>query len=211
MKCYEEAARYRLPIRMPVVIRLDGKAFHTFTRHCERPFDENLHNGMMAATKMLFEEVPARVAYKQSDEVSLLLVDYNKFDSKQWFNGIIQKMSSVAASIMGVEFSAAYGKRAYFDCRTFVVPERDIRNYFTWRQKDATRNAILMAAQSHFSPKQMHGKKCDELLEIMPCDFSRYPAWARFGTFATRGGLCESIDLRENKGFLDRFLTVEEE
>jgi tRNA(His) guanylyltransferase len=104
MKAYEEATRLVLPIRMPVVIRLDGKAFHTLTRYCAKPYDANLRQALVEATQVLLEGVPGRMAYHQSDEVSVLLIDYNRFDSQQWFKGCVQKMVSVAASIMGVEF-----------------------------------------------------------------------------------------------------------
>ena len=106
MKAYEETFRNVLPVRMPAVIRLDGKAFHSLTRGCERPFDERLRLCLVEATKALLEEVPGRMAYHQSDEVSVLLIDYNHFDSEQWFKGVVQKIVSVAASVMGVEFSS---------------------------------------------------------------------------------------------------------
>lgn len=158
MKAYEETFRQKLPIRMPAVVRLDGKAFHTLTRGCEKPFDKSIQSAMIAGTSAVLEDMPARMAYAQSDEVSFLLIDYNKFDSMQYFDGTVQKIVSVAASIMGAHFTKAYGKAGYFDARVFVVPERDIINYFIWRQKDCMRNSISACAQAEFSAKQLHGR-----------------------------------------------------
>lgn len=213
MKAYEETFRNVLPVRMPAVIRLDGKAFHTLTRHCERPFDVRLRDCLVEATKAILEEIPARMAYHQSDEVSLLLIDYNRFDTEQWFKGTVQKMVSVAASMMGVEFSSRWGKPGYFDARVFVVPERDIENYFVWRQRDAMRNAISMAAQAVFSPKQLHGKHSDEMVEMLKekgVDFDQHPEWFRFGTVVKRGECEPAPVFSKNRDYLKAFLQIEE-
>lgn len=214
MKAYEETFRQVLPVRMPAVIRLDGKAFHTLTRNCERPFDKRLRDCMVQAALAVLEEVPGRMAFHQSDEVSILLIDYNKFDSEQWFKGAVQKIVSVAASVMGVEFSSRWGKPGYFDARVFVVPERDIKNYFIWRQRDAMRNAVSMAAQAHFSPKQLHGKHSDEMVVMLKDKgvlFDQYPEWFRFGSVCRRGESMDAPVFSKNPEFLGQFLTVEEE
>jgi tRNA(His) guanylyltransferase len=214
MKAYEESFRQRLPIRMPVVIRLDGKAFHTLTRKCEKPFDVALNTAMRDAVIALLEEVPARLAYLQSDEISLLLIDYNKFDSMQWFDGVVTKMVSVSASIMGAEFSMRWGKPGYFDARAFAVPERDIINYFIWRQQDCRRNAISSAAQSVFSPKQLHGKNSDEMIEMLKVaekPIESFPDKLLRGTIAVRGASNTAHVFSESREwFSDNFLETEE-
>lgn len=214
MKAYEEVFRQKLPIRMPVVIRLDGKAFHTLTRGCEKPFDVKLNTAMKDAVIALLDEVPARMAYMQSDEISLLLIDYNKFDSMQWFDGIVPKMVSVAASIMGAEFSLRWGKPGYFDARIFAVPERDIINYFIWRQQDCRRNAISSAAQSVFSPKQLHGKNSDlmiAMLELADKPLQSFPEKLIRGTVVVRGEAQTAPVFSENREwFSDNFLETEE-
>lgn len=214
MKAYEETFRNVLPVRMPAVIRLDGKAFHTLTRGCERPYDEKIYQAMTGAARALLQEVPGRMAYQQSDEVSVLLIDYNKFDSQQWFGGIVQKMVSVVASVMGVEFSSLWGKPGYFDARVFVVPERDIENYFVWRQKDAMKNAISMAAQSVYSPKQLLGKHGGEMKEMLlekGIKFDDYPAWFRMGSVIQREFVDPAPEFAKNRDVLQGFLKVEEE
>lgn len=213
MKAYEETFRNVLPVRMPAVIRLDGKAFHSLTRHCERPFDVRLRDCLVEATKAILEEIPARMAYHQSDEVSLLLIDYNRFDTEQWFKGAVQKMVSVAASMMGVEFSSRWGKPGYFDARVFVVPERDIDNYFVWRQKDAMRNAISMAAQAVYSSLKLHGKNSDEMIAMLSekgISFDEYPEWFRFGTVVKRGSNEPAPVFSKNRDYLKAFLQIEE-
>lgn len=215
MKAYEESFRQRLPVRMPVVIRLDGKAFHTLTRKCEKPFDVTLNTAMRDAVLAMLDEVPARLAYMQSDEISLLLIDYNKFDSMQWFDGAVTKMVSVSASIMGAEFSMRWGKPGYFDARAFVVPERDIINYFIWRQKDCQRNAISSAAQSVFSPKQLHGKNSEQMIKMLKDKekpIEGFPAKLLRGTIAVRGAANTAHVFSESRDwFTKSFLSVEEE
>lgn len=222
MKRYEAATRFQLTARMPVVIRLDGKAFHTFTRDCNRPFDEGLREALVKATQALLDEVPARFAYAQSDEISLLLVDYNKFESQQWFDGIIQKLASVSSSVMTGHFNRFWGdlrpdlaiEPAFFDARVFPVPERDVENHFVWRQQDAMRNAVSMAAQAHFSHKELQGMHTGQMLEMLSekhVKFDDYPAWFRFGSLITREKIEAAPVFTQNKFFLKQFLTVEEE
>lgn len=213
MKAYEEAFRYVLPVRMPAIIRLDGKAFHTLTRDCKRPYDEDLRSAMTEAASAVLKEVPGRMAYCQSDEVSILLIDYNRFDTEQWFAGGIQKIVSVSASLMGVEFSKRWRKPGVFDARVFVIPERDVKNYFVWRQRDAMRNAVSMAAQAVFSPKQLLRKHSDDKIAMLKekgISFEEYPSWFRLGTVCTRDSQ-DGAQHFSNKTYLDQFLTVEEE
>lgn len=214
MKRYEAAFRFQLPVRMPVVIRLDGKCFHTLTKDCERPFDVTLRDCLVQATRDLMWEIPGRFAYHQSDEVSVLLIDYNKFDTDQWFDGIVQKMVSVAASVMGVQFSRRWGPPGYFDARVFAVPERDIENYFIWRQRDCMKNAVTMAAETVFSTKELHGKHSGEkttMLAEKGITFDAYPEWFRFGSLITRDKIAASPIFSKNREVLKSFLTVEEE
>jgi len=115
---------------------------------------------------------------------------------------------------MGVEFSNRWGTSGYFDARVFVVPERDIENYFIWRQRDAMRNAVSMAAQAVFSPKQLHGKHSDDMIGMLrenDIRFDDYPEWFRFGSVVTRGEIGPAPIFSKNRDFLREFLKVEEE
>ena len=173
-KYYEDAFRFKLPRRMPVILRVDGKAFHTYTRGLKKPYSVELMNAMDAVALKLCEEIQgAKIAYTQSDEVSVLLRNDDTFQTDIWLSGNIQKMASVAASIaavtMTLESASIFGKikPAYFDARFFVVPENDIVNYFLWRQNDATRNGIQMMGQANFTHRELQGKNNNEVQEML--------------------------------------------
>jgi len=167
MKGYEQAARSYLTRRMPVIVRVDGKAFHTFTRGHEKPWDLRIRSCMTAAAKALMEEIQgAKLAYVQSDEISVLITDYDSLESEAWFNKNVLKMTSVAASIATMAFNREYDNgTALFDARPFVLPKEEVCNYFIWRQQDAVRNSIQGLGQKHFNHKQLHGISCPQIQE----------------------------------------------
>ena len=108
---YEEAARTRLVRRMPVAIRIDGKAFHTFTRGLKKPFDDILSASMQKTMLALCKNIQGCVlGYTQSDEITLILVDYKKLTSDAWFDYEVQKMCSIAASMATNYFNKAFTK-----------------------------------------------------------------------------------------------------
>ena len=118
---YEQVPRFRLTRRMPVAIRLDGKAFHTFTRGFERPFDEVLGRAMRETMKYLCENIQGCVlGYTQSDEITLILIDYKKLTSSAWFDYEVQKMCSIAASMATMAFNKAFDKEItdFYDMNT---------------------------------------------------------------------------------------------
>lgn len=171
MKGYEHASRQTLPRRMPVILRVDGRAFHTLTAKCARPFDAGVSRAMDATARSLCEEIQGAVfAYVQSDEISVLIHNYKRLNSDAWFGNEVQKMVSVSASIATRAFNVAapeYLRLATFDSRVFVVPEAEVANAFVWRQKDAQRNAVQMIARAHFSHKECDRKSCRELTAIL--------------------------------------------
>ena len=106
---YEEIPKTRLMRRCPVICRLDGKAFHTFTRGFKRPFDDVLIKTMQETAKYLCENIQGcQLAYTQSDEISLLLIDYQRFETSAWFDYEIQKMVSISASMATLEFNRQF-------------------------------------------------------------------------------------------------------
>ena len=110
---YEEIPKTKLMRRMPVAIRVDGKAFHTFTRGFRKPFDEVLTRAMQETMRYLCENIQGCVlGYTQSDEITLLLVDYQSLDASAWFDYEVQKMCSIAASMATVAFAKAFQKEA---------------------------------------------------------------------------------------------------
>lgn len=180
MKTYEKVSAIKLMRRTPVIIRLDGKAFHTYTRDMDKPFDKDLSEVRYQTVKMLVDNVQGCVlGYSQSDEISLLLKDWDTFQSQAWFDNKLQKIVSVVASMCtaywqqncnlldGERTSGSdkfAGKTALFDARAFNVPKEDVVNYFLWRQIDWERNSIQMLAQSVYSHKQLQGVSCKELV-----------------------------------------------
>lgn len=167
MKGYEKAARTTLPMRMPVILRVDGKAFHTATRRCARPFDAALAEAMNYTAVALCDGIQgAAFGYVQSDEISVLIHNYRTLTTDAWFANGVQKMVSVAASIATAAFNEARPDTmpiCHFDARVFVLPEAEVANYFVWRQQDAIRNATQMIARSLFSQRELHGRPCVEL------------------------------------------------
>lgn len=172
---YEDRTRVMLPRRTYTILRVDGKAFHTFTRGLQRPFDHGLAACMNHAARRLCEEVQgARLAYVQSDEISVLVTDFTTISTDAWFDGNLQKIVSVAASIATAAFNHVFTDydneptQALFDARAFTIPDPvEVENYFIWRQKDAVRNSIQSMAQSIFPHGRLQGLNCDQLQELI--------------------------------------------
>lgn len=227
---YEQVPKTRLVRRMPVMIRIDGKAFHTFTRGFKRPFDEILIKSMQETTKYLCEHIQGCVlGYTQSDEITLILVDYKKLDSSAWFDYEVQKLCSISASMatmafnkifldnvdlvyqeefykrgldqggtlseiekLDSEFYIYYSKanKAMFDARCFNIPREEVTNLIYWRQLDATRNSIQMVGQANFSHRELQGKSCniiqDMLHEERGINWNDFPTHQKRGTCVVR-------------------------
>jgi tRNA(His) guanylyltransferase len=210
---YENRTRILIPRRTHTIIRLNGKAFHTFTKDCQRPFDVHLMDTMDFAARKLCEEIQgAKFAFVQSDEISLLLTDFDGTQTDAWLDGNIQKMVSVAASIATAAFNSYWGRDvvfedlALFDARVFSIPDpMEVVNYFIWRQQDATRNSISMAAQSEFSHRLLHGVSSDlmqEMLHQKGINWNDYPVGFKRGRAIVRRktvGPVTYIDKRSNK------------
>lgn len=174
MKRHEASTKRVFPPQTPVIIRVDGKAFHTYTRGLEKPYCLMLQLAMDTATRVLCEEIQgAQLAYVQSDEISVLLVGHKKFVSNPWFDNKQSKMETVAASMAGSTVTANSGlvfdgkiKPAFFDARAFPLPDHEVPNYFLWRQQDAVRNSIQMVARALYSHRECNNKNVDELREM---------------------------------------------
>jgi len=152
---YEDVSRFYLLRRTPVIIRVDGRAFHTLTRrHCEKPFDARFIDSMRTTALYLVGQIQgAKCAYVQSDEISILVSDFDTLDASAWFFYNVQKMASVSASMATLAFERAFNTNhdtydIHFDARAFNIPREEVVNYFIWRQKDWNRNSIQMLARS---------------------------------------------------------------
>lgn len=235
---YEQISKSRLMRREPVIIRIDGKAFHTFTRRFKKPFDHVLMESMQQTMKFLCENIQGCVlGYTQSDEISLLLVDYRKLNSEAWFDYEVQKMCSISASIATLEFNRvfgekvsewndryyydsacdiedenkgyaetllkAYSKGAMFDSRCFNIPKEEVTNYFYWRQLDASRNSIQMVGQANFSQKQLQGKSCNDIQDML--HEQKGINWNDFSVPEKRGSCCVKT---ENGWVIDKDIPI---
>lgn len=188
MKGYEDTFRHYLPGRMPAIVRVDGKAFHTFTRGLQKSFDHSFVNAMWNTAIKLCEELQGvKLAYWQSDEISLLLTDYDTLTTQAWFDKNIQKMVSVSASIATANFNRQFKTltEAHFDSRVFVLSKEEVCNYFLWRQQDATRNSINSVGQAYFSHKQLMNKNTDQVQDLLfkekGINWNDLPTWQKRG------------------------------
>jgi tRNA(His) 5'-end guanylyltransferase len=208
---YEDRTRYKLARRTNTIIRIDGKAFHTYTKGLKRPFDEGLMEDMNKTTEYLCQNIQgAKFGYVQSDEISILITDYDDISTHAWFDANLQKMASIAASLATAEFNrlrlirkmnttvATAGsileqfKHAMFDARVFQIPyQEEVINYFIWRQQDATRNSISSVAQSLYSTKELHGKKTNDMQEMI---FQKGINWNDYKPREKRGSLIRKVE-----------------
>lgn len=165
---YEERSRHLLVRRMPVIVRVDGKAFHTYTRGMDKPFDQKLVTAMVEAAMTVADEMQGfKLAYIQSDEASFLLTDYDTLQTEAWFGYVKSKVETISASVMTAAFNYAIGDQinrfAHFDARAFNIPREEVANYFLWRAMDWERNSVSMYCGAFYSHKQMHGQgKADQ-------------------------------------------------
>jgi len=202
LKAYEafETTRKFIPL-LPVYARIDGRGFSKFTKGMNRPYDERMSEAMVDTTKYLVEKTNARIGYVQSDEISLVWYS-DRYDGEIFFNGKIQKMVSVLAAMATAKFTNAilsswdddfrsyWERMPHFDCRVFQLPNQtEATNTFLWREQDATKNAISMAAHHYFSHKKLQGKNGAQMQEMLfekGINFNDYPDFFKRGTFVRR-------------------------
>jgi tRNA(His) 5'-end guanylyltransferase len=194
---YENRTRFYLPRRTYTLLRVDGKSFHSYTKGLKKPFDLGLIDDMDETAMYLCKNIQgAKFAFVQSDEISILVTDFETPTTDMWFDGNIQKIASVSASMATAKFnkarilrevrtsgtdgySVAYDgkllmedeienfKLAEFDSRVWTIAQKtEVVNYFIWRQQDTVRNSISSLAQSLHSHKELEGKNQDQMQEM---------------------------------------------
>ena len=258
---YEQVPKYRLMRRTPVIIRIDGKAFHSFTKGFYRPFDAVLGNAMTKTMEYLCKNIQGCIfGYKQSDEISLVLQDYKRFNSEAWFDYEVQKMCSIAASMATMAFNKffieevqnyylrnidpnnddgddtyftfksdevdrmynAYRKAmdrgAMFDARVFNIPKEEVVNCIYWRQVDAARNSVQMVGQANFSHRELQGKSCNVIQEMLHeqkgINWNDYPTeWKRGVCWTRERGLDYEMPMLKGEGrkYLEDLVHYQEE
>ena len=258
---YEQVPKYRLMRRTPVIIRIDGKAFHSFTKGFQRPFDEVLGSAMTKTMEYLCKNIQGCIfGYKQSDEISLVLQDYKRFNSEAWFDYEVQKMCSIAASMATMAFNKFFAeevqrysrenivgciktdgvtdylytteesgrlckvyrkaveKGAMFDARVFNIPKEEVVNCIYWRQVDAARNSVQMVGQANFSHRELQGKSCNVIQEMLHeqrgINWNDYPIQLKRGVCWTRdGGMNYNMPMLkgEDRAYLEKLVHYVEE
>lgn len=212
---YENRSKTFLTRRTPVIIRLDGKAFHTFTKGFNKPFDEVMCSAMQQTMKYLCENIQGCVlGYTQSDEITLVLIDYQKLTTDAWFDYNVQKVCSVAASMATLAFNRQFQRQivelsyngkldndeltnsykrsaktgAVFDARCFNIPKEEVTNCILWRQQDAIRNSISSVGQANFSHKRLEGLDSKQIQELLFQE--KGINWNNYPTKFKRGSCC---------------------
>lgn len=214
MKEYESRNQYYLQKRIPVCIRVDMRAGHTFTKGFIRPFDEVFSNTMIRTMQYCAENIGNCVfAYCQSDEITFILVDYEKLETDAWFDYRTDKLCSIAASMATMAFNkyfaeevdaycsnfnnsevqanryiAAKLRGAMFDARVFNIPKEEVTNLIYWRQLDAARNSVQMVGQANFSHKELQNKSCNMIQDMLMTE--KGINWNDFPTHQKRGSCC---------------------
>ena len=224
MKEYEKRNQYYLQKRTPVAIRVDGRSFHTFTKGFQRPFDDILIKTMQETAKYMCENIQgAKFAYVQSDEITIILVDYDTLETDCWFNYRTDKLCSISASMATMAFNKyfeknvreysyihygqlstirltdtynrAIDKGAMFDARCFNIPKEEVTNLIYWRQLDASRNSIQMVGQANFSHKELQNKSCNDIQDMLM--LQKNINWNDFPTYQKRGSCVVKSDKKE--------------
>lgn len=227
---YEEVTKTRLTRRTPVIIRLDGCHFHTFTRGFKKPFDEVMVKSMQATMKYLCENIQGCVlGYTQSDEITLVLIDYKELNTSAWFDYEVQKITSVSAALATYAFNKYFNeyylesiaekgeidkydlahdtarrKGAYFDSRVFNIPKEEVTNCVLWRQLDAERNSVNSLAQSLFSHKSLQGLNLKDTKAKIETEAEI--VWGELPTTQKRGSCC----IKDETGhwFIDKEIPI---
>ena len=183
---------------IPLLARLDGRAFHTYTRGLKRPYDEGMSKTMQETTKALVEDMHAAVGYTQSDEITLAWFVAADTLSRYPFDGRFQKLTSVLAGLASTQFTLIAqqllpeknGLLPHFDCRVWQVPSfAEAVEVFMWREADAVKNSITMAASAYYSHKELHGvgsKDKHQMLFEKGVNWNHYPAFFKRGVYFQR-------------------------
>lgn len=220
MKDYESRNQYFLQRRTPVCIRVDMRAGHTFTKGFVRPFDEVFGNTMIETMEYCAQNIENCVfSYCQSDEITFILVDYEKLETDAWFNYRTDKLCSISASMATMAFNKiflnnflkwrrthddekldevytnAYLNGAMFDARCFNIPKEEVTNLIYWRQLDASRNSVQMVGQAYFSHAELQEKTCSDIQDML---MERHGInWNNFPTYQKRGSCYYKRTMKE--------------
>jgi len=232
MKAYENIERRYFTRREPLIIRLDGVHFHSFTKGFDRPFDISFLTCMRNTMLRLCENIMgAKLAYTQSDEITILVTDDDTLETDAWFGKNLQKIVSVSAAMatnffhnemmeivyggpasQGLNHAYDEERLAIFDARTFIVPREEVLNVFEWRQQDCTRNSIQSVGQAYFSHKELDHKSCNDIQNMLftqiSINWNNYPLSLKRGVCAKQEPTLVNGDVYRMKWKLDENIPI---
>ena len=235
MKQHEAVPKKHLCRRIPVIVRCDGRAFHSFCKRFEKPYDANFHQVMNKVMEHLCLKIQGvKFAQRHSDEMSFLLTDYDTLTTDAYFDYNVDKINSTVAAMATAEFckqlvlqnqrnatlclSEDSGNLVpeadpvlsfeedwpTFDCRCFNLPESEVASYYWWRLLDSKRNSINMQAQDKFSHKQLQGKTCEQMQEMLfkehGINWGKLPAEVKAGFVCYRENVKKVVEKGPNAG-----------
>lgn len=231
---YENITRYFLPRRTYTIIRCDGKSFKNYTSQLVRPFDDGLINDMDATAAYLCKNIQgAKFAYVQSDEISILLTDFDDINTSAWFDGNVQKIASVSSSLATSKFNQLRTirdirekydkgidkitelwienleklKLGEFDSRDFTITSKaEVKNYFIFRQEDATRNSISSVARSLYSHKELNNKNSNQMQEMI---FQKGTNWNDYSPKYKRGRIIVKQQYEKEGAIRNKWVSIE--
>lgn len=218
MKQYELRSVSYVPRRTYVLVRIDGKRFSKYTKKLNKPFDDKFKNAMIVTAIELCKEFHPKMAYYQSDEITLIFTDFDNIETQQIYDGEIQKIVSITASCATAAFNQmrllqameecskesqylhnlVVPKPGMFDSRVFCIPDREeVLNSLIWRQKDATRNSISMAAHTILGHSACMNLSGDEKQEAM---FQKGVNWNDYADVFKRGVVIAKVEETKEGG-----------
>jgi tRNA(His) 5'-end guanylyltransferase len=206
---YEDRTRIFLPRRTYTIIRIDGKSFSHYCKGLIKPFDQKFIDDMDETAIYLCGAIQGtKLAFVQSDEISLVLTDFDGIATSAWFDANIQKMASISASLATAKFNQLRpDKVALFDSRVFTIPSAiEVENYLIWRQMDTTRNSISSVARAMFSHRELENKNTNMMQEMC---FQKGVNWNDYPVKLKRGRLIIKEEYEKNGAFRTRWISTE--
>ena len=171
MRSMQQSSDFRLPKKNYTILQLDGKAFRTWTKGLDIPFDSAFVRGMDGLAELLVAKIPnVKLAYVQSDEVNLVLADFENENSEPYYANRIQKVVSTSAGLASAYMTRAFPDKplAVFDARFWVAPDKEsVKDWFVWRQADGMKNSVRAVGYARFSSSQLMNKNTQDVRNML--------------------------------------------
>lgn len=206
MRTMQQSSDIRLPEKSYIILQLDGKAFHTWTKGLALPFDESFVEAMNNVAMALVSNISnVKFAYVQSDEISLVMTDLGSDKTQTYHGNRVQKIVSTSAGLASAVMTRCFPNKNYaiFDARMFVAPSMEaVNDWFTWRQADAVKNSVRAVGYSQFSAKQLMHKNTQvvkQMLQDCGIPWELYDLGLRQGRIVTRHEVEKTVTFTHRK------------